>query len=81
MTEISRYLVFPEGDTQELFRPLQINEVVDINGNPVFTPLPTHKMILYRVTKIVNREERRETTSLYYLEQLSLPELMEMAGL
>jgi len=78
--DFTRHIVYPEGDTQEIFHALQINQLVDINGRPATLPLSTHRVILYRVQKIVNREERKETSSFYYLEQLPLEELLTLVS-
>jgi hypothetical protein len=72
-------IVFPEGDTQEIDRPLQINELVDINGRPLELPLPTCKMIAFRVTKIATRQTRNEEIREHFLELIPADELREFA--
>lgn len=74
------YLVFPEGDRQEVRHRLRINQLVDMNGFPVSLPLATPKTIVYRVVKVTNREDIREPETLYYLEQLVFEELCGLCG-
>ena len=49
--------------------------MVDINGSPLPLPLPTTKMIVYRVYKISTDSNRNEDITNYYLEQVSVNEL------
>ena len=74
----SNVIVFPEGDIQEIQHTLQINQIVDLNGVPLHFPLPTPRMIAYRVykikTNVINKgEEIRE----HYLELIPSYELEE----
>jgi hypothetical protein len=78
MTLESRILVYPEGDTQEIPHTLRFNQVVDINGRPLPLPLPTVKMIAYRVSKISTREERGERITSYYLDLLKRNDMLEI---
>jgi len=71
------FIVFPEGDTQEIRGRLMINQLVDINGNPLPLPLPTNRMIAFRVAKISTDEHKGGQEIYHYLEQLSAPELLE----
>ena len=77
MTEYSHHLVYPEGDLQEAFQPLAINQLVDINGRPLTLPLPTLKMIVYRVYKITKSESRAEHCTKYHLELVRRDEMLE----
>ncbi len=78
---ISEYfIVFPEGDTQEIPGRLSINEMVDINGNPLDLPLPTHKMIVFRVARIKTNEYKGSSETLHFLEQMSADELLPYVG-
>lgn len=70
------FIVFPEGDVQEIPGRLSINDLVDVNGYPVELPLPTHKMIVFRVMRIKTNEYRGSSETLYYLEQMSAEELL-----
>lgn len=75
MTIYSNFIVFPEGDMQEIEHSLKIGQLVDINGVPLPLPLKTSKMIAYRVSKKSTKETRGEVNCYYYLEQLTRNEL------
>lgn len=79
MTIENRLLVYPEGDSQEITHSLRFNQVVDINGRPLRLPLPTVKMIAYRVCKISTAEERGERTISYHLDLLRRNDMLEIA--
>jgi len=75
---ISEYfIVFPEGDAQEIRGRLTLNQLVDINGNPLELPLPTNRMIVFRVAKISTNDYKGGEKIYHYLEQLSARELLE----
>ncbi len=74
----SHYLVYPEGESQEIEHRLQFNQIVDMNGHPLPLPLSTHRMIVYRVAKIQRRETRGETAHYYHLELVSGDELFSL---
>ncbi|HKK64670.1 MAG TPA: hypothetical protein VJ967_02370 [Clostridia bacterium] len=76
----SNFLVYPEGETQEIEFKLQFNQIVDLNGRPVSLPLANHKMIVYKVTKIQNKEMKGETTHYYHLELVRGDELFSLAA-
>jgi hypothetical protein len=69
--------VYPEGDTREINGRLPINQLVDLNGNPLDLPLPTNRMIVFRVGKISTDEYKGGKATYHYLEQLSAGELIE----
>jgi hypothetical protein len=71
------FIVFPEGDSQEIHGRLPLNQLVDINGNPLDLPLPTNRMIVFRVAKIRTNDYKGGSEIYHYLEQLSAPELLE----
>jgi hypothetical protein len=73
-------IVYPEGDSIEIERTLRVNQVVDLNGNPLPLPLPTAKMIAYRVWKISTRVERGCEETSYHLELIKRPELDGLAS-
>jgi hypothetical protein len=73
------FIVFPEGDIQETGRRLPIQAIVDINGNPLSLPLPTNKMIAFRVARIKTDENKGGNETYHYLELLSAEELLEYA--
>lgn len=79
MTLTYRFLVYPDGDTQEAATPLSIGRLVDLNGYPVGLPLPTSRMIVYRVYKIRTSEERGEEVTYYHLELVTGDELISLA--
>ena len=78
---ISEYfIVYPEGDSQEIRARLSINQLVDLNGNPLDLPLPTSRMIVFRVTKVRTNEYKGGSETYHYLEQVSASELLEYAN-
>ncbi|MDR2543388.1 MAG: hypothetical protein LBC80_08085 [Treponema sp.] len=70
------FLVFPEGDIQEIDRRLPFNVLVDMNGNVLDLPLPTNKMIVFRVNGIRTEEKKGASCTYHVLEQLSADELL-----
>ena len=78
MTLYTRRLVYPEGDTQEITHSLRINQLIDLNGNPLHLPLPTDRMIVYRVYKKSTDILFGEEITNYYLELISRDELTEL---
>jgi hypothetical protein len=76
MTIDEYYIVFPEGDRQELRGPLRIDELVDLNGQPLALPLPSPRIIAFRVTKIRHLEERGLHSVYHYVELMSAYELV-----
>ena len=75
MTIVTRLIVFPEGDIQEIPHTLRIDQLVDLNGYPLALPLPTSKVIAYRVQRISTNESTGEETTYYHLELLRRDEL------
>jgi hypothetical protein len=49
MTTITRTIVYPDGDEQEISHDLRVNQIVDLNGAPLSFPLQTPRIIAYRV--------------------------------
>jgi hypothetical protein len=74
------YIVFPEGDVQEVGRRLPFNALVDMNGNPLSPPLPTNKMIVFRVARIKTSENRGGNETFHFLELMSAGELLQYTG-
>ena len=68
-------IVYPEGDTREIEHELRVNQLVDLNGNPLSMPLPSARMIVYRVWKVSTQAERHEESIFYHLELVTRPEL------
>jgi hypothetical protein len=52
-----------------------VNQLVDLNGNPLALPLPSARMIVYRVWKVSTQVERHEESVFYHLELVTRPEL------
>jgi len=75
MTIYEYYMVFPDGDMQEISGVLAIGSLYDMNGQVLKPPLPTHKMIVYEVVGKRSREERGVVTTYYLMNQLSADEL------
>ena len=71
------FIVFPEGDTQEVRGRLRLNQLVDVNGNPLPLPLPTNRMVVFRVARISVNDYKGGNETYHYLEQLSANELLE----
>ena len=72
-------IVYPEGDSIEIERELRVNQLVDLNGNPLPLPLRSVKMIVYRVWKVSTRLERHTEEVFYHLELVTRPELESVA--
>jgi hypothetical protein len=68
-------IVYPEGDTREIEHDLRVNQLVDLNGNPLSLPLQTSRMIVYRVWKVTTQAERNTEELFYHLELVTRPEL------
>ena len=69
------FIIYPEGDSREIEHELRVNQLVDLNGNPLALPLPSTRMIVYRVWKISTRAERHTEQISYHLELVTRPEL------
>ena len=70
MRYVTRRLVFPEGDTQEIEWALNFGQIVDVSGRPLSLPVPTVRMLAFRVRRISTEETRNEDITSYSLEQL-----------
>ena len=71
------FMVFPEGDIQEIQGRLPFNALVDMNGNVLTPPLPTNKMIAYKVVGIKTEERTGVSETYHLLDLLSAEELLE----
>jgi hypothetical protein len=79
---ISEYfIVFPEGDVQEIRGRLPFNSLVDMNGNVLNPPLRTNKMIVFKVAGIKTDERTGVSETYHYLDLLSAEELLEYTRL
>ncbi len=63
----------------EIAHRLRVNQLVDLNGNPLTPPLPTSRMIAYRVWKISTRSEKGSEEIAFHLELVKRPELEGLA--
>jgi hypothetical protein len=70
------FIVFPEGDVQEIAGRLSVNELVDINGRRLDLPLPSNRMIVFRVARIKVEENRGSSETYHFLELMSAEELL-----
>jgi hypothetical protein len=73
------YIVFPEGDIQEVPGRLPFNTLVDMNGNVLDLPLPTNKMVVFRVARIKINEHKGSNETFHFLELVSAEELISFA--
>jgi len=71
------FIVFPEGDVQEVQGRLPFNALVDMNGNVLYPPLPTNKMIVFKVAGIKTEERTGVSETYHFLDLLSAEELLE----
>ena len=71
------FIVFPEGDIQEIQRRLPFNSLVDMNGNVLCPPLQTNKMIVFKVKGIKTDERTGVSETYHFLDLLSTEELKE----
>ena len=78
MTIYTTRLIYPDGDTQEISHRLGINQLVDVNGIPLPVPLPTTKMIAYRVYRINTETPIGEEITNYHLELIRRDELEKL---
>jgi hypothetical protein len=72
------YVVFPEGDVQEVPGRIPVNSLVDMNGRPLPLPLPTNKMIAFRVQRVRTVENKGISETFHHLELVSAAELLAM---
>jgi hypothetical protein len=68
-------VVYPEGDVQEIPHRLRLNQLVDLNGHPLPLPLPTTRMIVFRVYRMSTETGRGEEIVSYHLELMRRDEL------
>lgn len=73
------YIVYPEGDEQEISSPLSFNQLVGLNGEQVSLPLPSPKKIVYRVYKISKDEGKGGRATYYHLELITGDELRSLS--
>jgi len=71
------FIVFPEGDVQEVPAKLPFNTLVDMNGTVLNLPLPTNKMIVFKIAAIKTEEKTGVSETYHFLDLLSADELVE----
>lgn len=76
MTLYEFYVSFPDGDTREIDTPLSMADLFDVNAVPLTLPLPSNRMLAYRIASRRTTEERGIVTTFYSLEQLSSDDLL-----
>jgi len=55
---------------------LPFNAMVDMNGNVLSPPLPTNRMIVFRVARITAKENKGSCETYHYLELMGAEELL-----
>ena len=73
------YIVFPEGDVQEVPGRIPVNSLVDMNGRPLTLPLPAAKMIVFRVQHVRTVENTGIRETFHHLELVNVDELRSYA--
>ena len=76
MTLYEHFIQFPDGEEQEIPGALRIDQLVDLNGRPLELPLPSPRMIVYRVMKIRHEEDRGIYSIYYGVELVGAQELI-----
>jgi hypothetical protein len=71
------FLVFPEGEIQEIDHPLKFGDLVDINGNVFHKNDLNPRSITYKITGIKNETKFKETTYYYKLDLFTADEVRE----
>jgi hypothetical protein len=71
------YIVFPEGDVQEVSGRIPFNAMIDMNGNVLRLPLPSNKIIAFRVARIKTNENKGGNETFHFLELISADELLQ----
>ena len=79
MTLTENFIVYPDGDSQEINNPLRINQVVDLNGQPLFLSWPPPRIIAYRINRVSTQESTGFLRRYYYAELMSMGELESYA--
>ena len=77
MTLYEYYIIYPDGENQDISGPVSIGTFLDINGNQLPQRLPTNKMIVYQVQSKRTIENRGIVQIIYVVEQLDAQELLD----
>jgi hypothetical protein len=77
---VTRRIVYPEGDIQEIEHVLSINQLVGLNGVPLPLPLPrgAGRTIVYRVCRMSRQSLKGEDIIDFHLELVWRDELEEI---
>ncbi|OHD29226.1 MAG: hypothetical protein A2086_16675 [Spirochaetes bacterium GWD1_27_9] len=70
------YIIFPEGEKQQVSAPLDFGDIVDINGIRYKKEQLSPRQIAYQVTGMKKEHNFKETTIFYKLELLNRDEVM-----
>ncbi|HOV12913.1 MAG TPA: hypothetical protein PK771_01410 [Spirochaetota bacterium] len=70
------FLLFPEGDTQEIYHPLRFGDIIDINGNICKPNDLNPRKISYKVTGVQQKTHFKEITFYYRVELLNRNEVL-----
>lgn len=74
----SYFIVFPEGDVQQIRHSLNMGNIVDINGNPYEGELTLNtRQIAYRVSGYSKKINFKEIDHYYRLSILNVDEVKE----
>jgi hypothetical protein len=76
MTIVERFVVYPDGDSQEIEGRLAMNDLVDLNGRLLELPLESPRIIAYRVVKMRREDSTGSERTFYHLELVSAWELV-----
>ncbi len=77
MTLYEYYIIFPDGEEQEVFKPIPVGGLLDMNGQLLPSRLPSNKMLAYQVVGKRTSETRGIVKTFYTLEQLDAQELLD----
>lgn len=77
MTLYEYYIIFPDGEKQEINHPLNVGMLIDVNGNILPEKLKTNKTLAYQISSKRTLEQNGIVQTIYMLEQLSADELLD----
>ncbi|MBP7551796.1 MAG: hypothetical protein KA885_00080 [Spirochaetes bacterium] len=74
------FIIYPDGEEQEIFNPLNFGDIVDVNGNLYeMKDLDPHK-IAYKVVGCKRSDYFKESTWRYKLEILNRDQVIDEIG-
>ena len=77
MEYFNYFLLFPEGDSQEIYHPLKFGDIIDINGNVCSRSDLNPRKIAYEVTGVQKKTHFKETVIYYKVEKLNSNEVSD----